>query len=127
MIRDIARKEFICLIRDGRFKWAIVIMLLLLMTSFLTGYQRYQSLHSIQEASQARDNEQWLSQDKKNPHTAAHFGNYAYKPQGTLAFFDNGIGHYAGSVVWRSEEHTSELQSLMRISYAVFCLNKKRK
>src|SRR3546814_7222416 len=25
----------------------------------------------------------------------------------------------------RSEEHTSELQSLMRISYAVFCLNKK--
>src|SRR3546814_4205185 len=29
-----------------------------------------------------------------------------------------------GSV--RSEEHTSELQSLMRISYAVFCLNKKK-
>src|SRR3546814_9527082 len=27
--------------------------------------------------------------------------------------------------VWRSEEHTSELQSLMRISYAVFCLKKK--
>src|SRR3546814_2628957 len=27
--------------------------------------------------------------------------------------------------VQRSEEHTSELQSLMRISYAVFCLNKK--
>src|SRR3546814_5255173 len=26
---------------------------------------------------------------------------------------------------WRSEEHTSELQSLMRISYAVFCLKKK--
>src|SRR3546814_8950175 len=29
--------------------------------------------------------------------------------------------------VQRSEEHTSELQSLMRISYAVFCLNKKNK
>src|SRR3546814_6522778 len=28
---------------------------------------------------------------------------------------------------WRSEEHTSELQSLMRISYAVFCLKKKIK
>src|SRR3546814_2087317 len=27
--------------------------------------------------------------------------------------------------LWRSEEHTSELQSLMRISYAVFCLKKK--
>src|SRR3546814_5686687 len=30
-------------------------------------------------------------------------------------------------VAARSEEHTSELQSLMRISYAVFCLNKKKK
>src|SRR3546814_1828647 len=29
------------------------------------------------------------------------------------------------SALARSEEHTSELQSLMRISYAVFCLNKK--
>src|SRR3546814_10531869 len=33
-----------------------------------------------------------------------------------------GIGGGAG----RSEEHTSELQSLMRISYAVFCLKKKK-
>src|SRR3546814_8654668 len=29
-------------------------------------------------------------------------------------------------VAWRSEEHTSELQSLMRISYAVFCSKKKK-
>src|SRR3546814_3012904 len=28
---------------------------------------------------------------------------------------------------WRSEEHTSELQSLMRSSYAAFCLTKKKK
>src|SRR3546814_4465882 len=32
-----------------------------------------------------------------------------------------------GRTVRRSEEHTSELQSLMRISYAVFCLKKKKK
>src|SRR3546814_6604676 len=31
-----------------------------------------------------------------------------------------------GVLVERSEEHTSELQSLMRISYAVFCLKKKK-
>src|SRR3546814_4952269 len=30
------------------------------------------------------------------------------------------------SLLMRSEEHTSELQSLMRISYAVFCLKKKK-
>src|SRR3546814_4687308 len=37
-----------------------------------------------------------------------------------------GIEAYA-ECVGRSEEHTSELQSLMRISYAVFCLKKKKK
>src|SRR3546814_1348264 len=31
----------------------------------------------------------------------------------------------SGTLLERSEEHTSELQSLMRISYAVFCLKKK--
>src|SRR3546814_2438922 len=37
-------------------------------------------------------------------------------------------GYYfkVGIVLTRSEEHTSELQSLMRISYAVFCLKKKK-
>src|SRR3546814_4874791 len=34
--------------------------------------------------------------------------------------------HHAGRSSGRSEEHTSELQSLMRISYAVFCLKKKK-
>src|SRR3546814_4962963 len=41
-----------------------------------------------------------------------------------------GIVGFAGArahICARSEEHTSELQSLMRISYAVFCLKKKKK
>src|SRR3546814_2408916 len=42
---------------------------------------------------------------------------------GILAPF--GIAEHEGFP--RSEEHTSELQSLMRISYAVFCLKKKKK
>src|SRR3546814_10051148 len=39
-------------------------------------------------------------------------------------FTSEGAGF--GDVVLRSEEHTSELQSLLRISYAVFCLKKKK-
>src|SRR3546814_3923408 len=40
---------------------------------------------------------------------------------------DAGRGHEEIPLTERSEEHTSELQSLMRISYAVFCLKKKNK
>src|SRR3546814_1217031 len=41
---------------------------------------------------------------------------FVYVLDGELAFYSDS----------RSEEHTSELQSLMRISYAVFCLKKKQ-
>src|SRR3546814_3592901 len=41
---------------------------------------------------------------------------------GRVVSIFHGISHWR-----RSEEHTSELQSLMRISYAVFCLKKKKK
>src|SRR3546814_3080685 len=41
----------------------------------------------------------------------------------SVVFF---VVHYPLIYVWRSEEHTSELQSLMRISYAVFCFKKKK-
>src|SRR3546814_2555675 len=43
-------------------------------------------------------------------------------PHASLSRSPTGCGSYKKT---RSEEHTSELQSLMRISYAVFCLNKK--
>src|SRR3546814_1517057 len=40
--------------------------------------------------------------------------------------FHSGNPFTAEDAAFRSEEHTSELQSLMRISYAVFCLKKKK-
>src|SRR3546814_864290 len=51
-----------------------------------------------------------------------------YLPQGAGSVFTFGLrgGYEAGIRMVRSEEHTSELQSLMRLSYAVFCLKKKQ-
>src|SRR3546814_5747699 len=43
-----------------------------------------------------------------------------------VAVCPTGIDIREGPQIGRSEEHTSELQSLMRISYAVFCLKKKK-
>src|SRR3546814_10017528 len=45
---------------------------------------------------------------------------YSRIPQHFITCLEQGIHDF------RSEEHTSELQSLMRISYAVFCLKKKK-
>src|SRR3546814_1685541 len=48
--------------------------------------------------------------------------NWSYPPHMLLMVWPFGQLPY----LWRSEEHPSELQSLMRISYAVFCLQKKK-
>src|SRR3546814_10377219 len=56
-----------------------------------------------------------LEADERQPPVAAHSGCNSGGAPGGLP----------GKPVGRSEEHTSELQSLMRISYAVFCLKKK--
>src|SRR3546814_9756049 len=59
-------------------------------------------------------------------------GNHSFRATGITTYLKNGgtletaatmANH---SSTRRSEEHTSELQSLMRISYAVFCLKKKK-
>src|SRR3546814_4356457 len=50
---------------------------------------------------------------------------HAFQQQHLAARLFNGFGSGLAGVHTRSEEHTSELQSLMRISYAVFCLTKK--
>src|SRR3546814_7508719 len=47
------------------------------------------------------------------------------KHYGLFTIIGKGIDRDRGTP--RSEEHTSELQSIMRISYAVFCLKKKKK
>src|SRR3546814_9696907 len=52
--------------------------------------------------------------------------NWHLHPAGQILLVTDGVGYYQEKGQ-RSEEHTSELQSLMRISYAVFCLKKKTK
>src|SRR3546814_7632501 len=47
-------------------------------------------------------------------------------PGGIFYIDGASVLYLVGSTMDKSEEHTSELQSLMRISYAVFCLKKKK-
>src|SRR3546814_5866500 len=61
------------------------------------------------------------------PHGAGHFVKMVHNgiEYGIMAAYAEGLNIlHKGNIGKRSEEHTSELQSLMRISYAVFCLKK---
>src|SRR3546814_9030206 len=56
-----------------------------------------------------------------------HIGLEMAPEDDVIAWAEGLLRKYPGlpTIISRSEEHTSELQSLMRISYAVFCLKKK--
>src|SRR3546814_10739890 len=69
--------------------------------------------------------DQILDPDQRNPGAVG-----AHQAIGAVDRQDGAAMRVAGAVAFaeqKSEEHTSELQSLMRISYAVFCLKKKKK
>src|SRR3546814_6775260 len=53
--------------------------------------------------------------------------DFAARPLFLPLQYAHHLGLDKGAAGKRSEEHTSELQSLMRISYAVFCLKKKKR
>src|SRR3546814_2750240 len=60
------------------------------------------------------------------PYTTLFRSLFPFFGNRQCALCDPAFDHIGKSIITvRSEEHTSELQSLMRISYAVFCLKKK--
>src|SRR3546814_6950262 len=92
---------------------------------------------SPDEVARAGDRRRLRRQPRRRRATGRRQDGRCAAPQAGAAYivagglrhgsFDRGIASEAKQSRARSEEHTSELQSLMRISYAVLCLKKKNK
>jgi ABC-2 type transport system permease protein len=98
MIWHIARKEFTEITRDGRFLWTSMIIVVLLVVALGVGAQRYGEDRNLRQAATSEVRKQWLTQGDKGPHTAGHYGVYAFKPATPLALFDPGYNDYTGTI-----------------------------
>ncbi|MBL8233074.1 MAG: DUF3526 domain-containing protein [Bryobacterales bacterium] len=110
MIATIARKEMIEMMRDGRFRWAAGITLLLLTGALALGWQHYREVNAQHETARRATRESWLAQGEKNPHSAAHYGVYAFKPKMPLSLVDQGVDPYVGVASWLEAHKQNEFK-----------------
>jgi ABC-2 type transport system permease protein len=110
MISRIARKELTEMLRDGRFRLLAGMVLAISLLSLGAGWKNYAELSRQHEMAQAETRTQWLNQDKKNPHSAAHYGIYAFKPKSQLAMVDTGIDPYVGVATWLEAHKMNEFK-----------------
>jgi ABC-2 type transport system permease protein len=110
MIWRIARKEMTEMFRDGRFRVLAVVVLAVSVMSMAAGWRHYADISSQHRTAQAATRDQWLRQPKKNPHSAAHYGVYAFKPRNPLAMVDTGIDPYVGVAVWLEAHKQNEFK-----------------
>lgn len=110
MVLRIARKELIEMFRDGRFRVAGAIVFMLLAGALLLGWQHYEEVRAQHTAARQATRQQWLRQGRKNPHSAAHYGVYAFKPNAPLTMVDRGTDPYTGVAVWLEAHKQNEFK-----------------
>lgn len=113
MIGTLIRKEFREFLRDRRFLALFALMLVLLSAASLDGWNRARADADARAHAAASDREIWVEQGENNPHGAAHFARYAFRPTPALAAFDPGVFDFAGAAVWL-EAHTQDPATLRR-------------
>ena len=91
LIPIVARQQWRLLVRDRRLAVLGLALVLVLCTAALTGA----AVHSVREAersaAQMEEFRIWAMQGPANPHGAAHFGRYVFKPLSPLAVVDPGL------------------------------------
>ena len=100
MILDIARNELRGYTRNGIFIGISVALLSLVLTASMVSGQRLAAFERERIAAEIIDHEVWNNQGEQNPHSAAHFSRYAFKPIPSLVAFDPGVVDYAGIALW---------------------------
>lgn len=108
MIRRLLVKELTELRRDGRVLGSLAILLLLALGAGFSAWQQARVQHAAWHAASDGEHERWLGQEAKHPHSAAHYGVYAFRPPGPLAAFDPGLEPYLPVTVWMEAHRQNE-------------------
>ena len=109
MLKLIVKKEVLNALRDIRLQASGGILILLMLTAILVGRQGQKQIQAQREIAQTKMYEKWINQGEKHPHSAAHFGQFAFKPTPVLSFLDIGLDNYTGISVFLEAHKQNEI------------------
>jgi len=110
MISKTFFKETKELVREGRVRISFIIVLLLLGIAIWISARQYQNINEQYTAAKTAERAIWDNQGEKNPHSAAHYGTYAFKPKYPLSLVDRGVDKYAGTSIFLEAHKRNEAQ-----------------
>ena len=110
MILKTFLKESKELFRDGRIRLAYFIVVLLLGVAVWISTRQYKTVNEQYEVGKSAERAIWDNQGEKNPHSAAHYGTYAFKPKYPLSLLDQGVDKYAGTSIFLEAHKRNEAQ-----------------
>ena len=110
MISKTFLKETKELFREGRVRISLAIVLLLLGVATWISARQYQNVNEQYEVAKTAERAIWDNQGEKNPHSAAHYGTYAFKPKYPLSLVDQGVDKYAGTSIFLEAHKRNEAQ-----------------
>lgn len=110
MITKTFIKETKELFREGRVRISVVMVLLLLAVAVLISARQYQNINEQYRVAQQTERGNWDNQDAKNPHSAAHYGTYAFKPKYPLSLIDQGVDKFTGTSIFLEAHARNEAQ-----------------
>ncbi|MEM6320751.1 MAG: DUF3526 domain-containing protein [Bacteroidota bacterium] len=105
----IIKKEITTALRDVRIQFAGIFLLSLMLIAVLIGRQGQQQIQQQRAEAQAEMYDKWVNQGNKHPHSAAHFGQFAFKPKPALSFLDIGLDNYTGVSVFLEAHKQNEV------------------
>ena len=101
MISEIISSKEQTIMGRNRFTTIIyLVTLVIMLVAIFLSWQRTDTLERERASAATNDHEVWINQGERNPHSAAHFSRYAFKPIPAMSTFEPGAIDYSGLAVW---------------------------
>lgn len=112
MVFRVAKKEILEMTRSGQFKWMLGIVVALSVVAIYISHVHWQEKNLQRELAQEDARSLWLAQGATNPHNAAHYGTYAFKPQFPLSLIDPGVEKFTGVSIFLEAHSRNEADNV---------------